>query len=209
MGRTGHLERKWLHVKQFIDDTFNTLKAHSHPDPHSHTLAHSRRQPSPPEPTLPSGEYMLYPTKPDHETASKDELERRSPPITTTSPSLRTLLTYEDHDHTRKLGSKYLLLNLWRNGGDPPNTSLSTPESPYSPVPVIIPLFYLLNPLFQQFKRLPNRSHFHPFTDLVVISFPRTPIGAPFAPPSMHYTQRREASYVCLSNCLHPSRTLF
>jgi len=74
------LERKRLHVKQYIDHVLNTLKAHS--DPHSHTLAETglRRHPSPPEPT-PFGEYTFYPTKPDNETASKDELPPRRPSL--------------------------------------------------------------------------------------------------------------------------------
>src|ERR1700691_2352180 len=75
------LERKRLHVKQPIDHMLNTLKAHSHSDPHSHTLSDLRRQPSPPKPTSPFGEYMTYPTKPGIETVSNDELAPRRPSL--------------------------------------------------------------------------------------------------------------------------------
>jgi hypothetical protein len=62
-GALDTLERKGLHVKQSISHVLNALKAHSHSDPHSYTLADSRRQPSPPELTSPFGESIPYQTR--------------------------------------------------------------------------------------------------------------------------------------------------
>jgi hypothetical protein len=56
----------WIRLHQAVH---NTLKARSHSDPHSDTLADSRRQPSYPEPTSPP--------KPENETAANDELAPR------------------------------------------------------------------------------------------------------------------------------------
>ena len=72
LGALDTLSRKRLHVKQSIYHALNTLKSHSHSDPHSNTLAASKRQPSPPEPTSPFGEYTFYSTKPDNETTPND-----------------------------------------------------------------------------------------------------------------------------------------
>jgi hypothetical protein len=101
---------------------------HPHSDPQSHTLADSRR---PPEPTSPFGEYTFYHTKPDNETTPNDELAPRRPSL----PHIYNELPVPSHSicsrrprsagqdaapeppyapTTRQLGSKYLLLNLFR-----------------------------------------------------------------------------------------------
>jgi hypothetical protein len=78
------------------------------------TLAHSRRWPSPPEPTSPFGKYLLYSTQPDNETASNDELAPRRPSSTTTSLSL---LIYLQQEETGKSSSaridKGAAFHLW------------------------------------------------------------------------------------------------
>jgi hypothetical protein len=163
------LVRRRLHVKQLIDHALNTLKAHSHCDTHSHTLAdtHWKRQNSSAEPASPLGEYIFYPTKLDSE-ANNNEVSPRRPsllhiygelPVPSSSTSRRPWLAGQDAEPeplrvpARKLGSKYLLLNLFRKAGEMPNTGFSTPESPYnpsssiytpstspSPTPITIPL---------------------------------------------------------------------
>jgi len=106
---------------------FNTLKAHSNSDPRSHTLAHSRRQLSLPEPTLHFGEYMFYPTKPD-ETVPNDVLTRKLSlphicnelPVLSHSTSL--LQAHRDHDQQDKT------LNLNHHAHLPrTNSAQSTP----------------------------------------------------------------------------------
>jgi hypothetical protein len=73
LGTLDTFQRKQLHVKQSIYHMLNTL----HSDPHSNMLAALKRQPSPPEPTPPFGEYMFYSTKPDNETTPNDMLAPR------------------------------------------------------------------------------------------------------------------------------------
>ena len=55
------LQWKWLQVKESIDHTPNTFKAHSNSDPYLHRLAHSRRQPSTEEPASSFNSYTFYP----------------------------------------------------------------------------------------------------------------------------------------------------
>lgn len=175
-------EKKRLHVKQPIDYALNILKAHSNSDLHSHTLAHSRQ--SPPELTSPVGESMLYPTKPDNETASNDELAPSTIyddlPVSSHPTSLRRPRSAGQDTEpepscatTRKHGSKYSLLNLFRKASYTPNTGLSTPEYPNirsssastssaSPSPSLLPFPCQLISV----KPQPSQPHPHPIYHL-------------------------------------------
>jgi hypothetical protein len=67
-GTLDTLERKRLHVKQSIDHALNTLRAHSHSGPHSHTLVDPRKQlPLHNQPRL----WRIY-VLPDNETVPND-----------------------------------------------------------------------------------------------------------------------------------------
>ena len=165
-GFLGTLERKRFHVKQSIDNDLNMLKAHSNPDPHSHTLADSRRQP-PPSPSanihsMPQRQFQCrlhLKRRPSLPHIYSDlSLPSHSLPISrrprsAASPPQAVPLTH-------KLGS-YSLLNLFREAEyacyamTAAATGASSPELPYhnsssiactppsasaSPVPITIPL---------------------------------------------------------------------
>jgi hypothetical protein len=167
IGPLDSLERKRLHVKQSIDHALNSLKSHTHPDSHSHTLADipSKRHPSPGEPASPFGEFT-YPTA---DVDANDDSSSRRPslphiydglPVPSGSKWPRSAGQDAEPEPSRapsgqrKLGSKYSLLNLFRKAGDTPNAGgHSTPDSPYnapstpptpsaspSPAPGTIPL---------------------------------------------------------------------
>ena len=141
-GALDNIERKRLHVKQSIYQALNTLKAHSHSDFHSHTLAKARRQqrqppPSPEPSSLPLGEENAHSTPPPPTPAQTtthwplEDPRYRKYAMTYPSPVIPHIPPADPAQQakapspqttpsSRKLGSKYWLLNLFRQAGDPP-----------------------------------------------------------------------------------------
>ena len=149
------VNRRRLHVKQSIEFALNTLKAHSYPD-----SSHAARQPSPAaDPISPLGEYSFYPDTdgevPSQRRPSLPHIYDLPLPSSSSSPGRRPRSAGQDAEPDpprppppRKLGSKYSLLNLFRKGGDTPESSpynnpssiASTPSASPSPAPATIPL---------------------------------------------------------------------